>query len=120
METIQTPVVHTRYRRISWALAGLIAIGLTLHDRMAQRTRTTDRYPLWLTVGVGALSGLLVPITTVILMLVKISLHYHGVTDFSINDINAVLVRTPIWVVAGLLIGSALGLISTIKRSNRI
>ena len=141
METISTPDMPIGYRRISWAVAGLmsfiwigiedrssipmiivatglvIAIGLTLYEWAAQRTRPTDRSTLWVATGLGALSGLLVPITTVILMLVKTSLHNHVVPDFSVDDVVAVFFRTPIWVMAGLLIGLALGLIGSIKRS---
>jgi hypothetical protein len=143
METNRAQAAPSRYQKISWAIAGLlsfiwigvedrtnrpviiiavtlaIAIGLTLYNRMVQDERSGERSLLWVTIGVGFISGLLVPIAAVILMLVKTSLHSHVVPDFSVDDVIAVLLRTPVWVISGLMIGAAIGMLGNARASNR-
>jgi hypothetical protein len=61
--------------------------------------------------GVGLLTGTLVAPVAVLLILIKISLHSHGTPDFTSGDIGAVMNRTPVWALAGVLSGEALGLL---------
>ncbi|HLC05203.1 MAG TPA: hypothetical protein VJK02_19385 [Anaerolineales bacterium] len=67
----------------------------------------------WLleTMGVGLATGALVAPVAVVLILVKISLHSHGTPDFTTSDIAQVMNRLPVWALAGVLCGEALGLI---------
>lgn len=59
----------------------------------------------------GCLLGALVPLLAAVMMLVKVSLHSHATPDFSTGDLVAVLVRTPVWVIGGGLLGAAAGLL---------
>jgi hypothetical protein len=61
--------------------------------------------------GWGAVAGAAVPITAALLMLVKVGLHGHPEPDFQAADVAAALARTPVWVVAGGLVGLAFGLV---------
>lgn len=59
----------------------------------------------------GGIAGLLVSPLAVMMMLVKISIHSHGVPDFTTADLWAVLTRTPVWGLVGVLIGGASALL---------
>jgi hypothetical protein len=67
----------------------------------------------WLleSMGTGLLWGALVAPVAVLLILIKISLHSHGTPDFTTGDINQVMARLPVWALAGVLAGEAMGLI---------
>jgi hypothetical protein len=91
-----------------------VAFALTGVARWRGRRLTDRRRWLLESMGFGLLTGALVAPVAVILMLVKISLHSHGMPDFSSADIGAVVNRTPIWAMAGVLSGEALGLIGAI------
>jgi hypothetical protein len=67
----------------------------------------------------GLVGGATVPPLADILMLVKVSLHSHAVPDFTARDLGAVLGRTPVWALAGLAAGLALGLVHMARRSGR-
>lgn len=67
----------------------------------------------------GLVGGATVPPLADILMLVKVSLHGHAVPDFTARDLGAVLGRTPVWALAGLAAGLALGLVHMARRSGR-
>ena len=56
-----------------------------------------------------ALAGL-VPVVAATLMLVKVTLHSHGQSDFMSADLIAVVARIPAWAVGGALLGAAVGL----------
>jgi ABC-type thiamin/hydroxymethylpyrimidine transport system permease subunit len=88
---------------VAFALAG---IARWRGGKLADRRR-------WLLelMGIGLLTGALVAPVAVLLILVKISLHSHGTPDFTAGDIAAVMNRAPVWALAGVLSGEALGLI---------
>lgn len=58
----------------------------------------------------GGLSGLLLPLAALLLVLVKAGLHGHGFLDFSFYQLGWLLVRTPLWVGLGCLVGGLTGL----------
>ena len=60
--------------------------------------------------GVGLIAGAMVAPIAILLILIKISIHAHGTPDFSLTDIGSVLEREPVWMLAGMLCGEALGL----------
>jgi len=53
----------------------------------------------------GLLGGAAVPLGAVLLMVFKTGVHTHAVTDFTPAQINAVLTRTPVFALGGLLMG---------------
>lgn len=59
------------------------------------------------TVLFGIVTGALTPITTFFLMLFKNVQHSHIVPDFSNEVMWEILTRTPVWALAGGLIGGA-------------
>jgi len=61
----------------------------------------------WLVLS-GLLAGILVTPVAVLLMALKTGLHGHQGPDFSGDQIMAVLVRTPVWIVSGFLAGAGL------------
>jgi hypothetical protein len=67
----------------------------------------------------GLVGGATAPPLADILMLAKVSLHSHAVPDFTARDLGAVLGRTPVWALAGLAVGVALGLIHRARSVNR-
>jgi hypothetical protein len=60
---------------------------------------------------IAALSGLAVTPTAAILMLFKGGLHGHEYPDFDLADIIDVLAQTPVWMIAGFMIGAGVALI---------
>lgn len=96
-----------------FAMATLIALasGLTLFARYAGgRTFSVRRWML-LCVAAGALTGLAVGPLTALLILLKTSLHAHGVPRFSAADLLAALARSLVWALIGALAGAAGGLL---------
>lgn len=69
-----------------------------------------DRKFLWRHILAGAVAGLAVSPVAIFLMAFKSGLHGHGVPDFSIGQILRVLVRFPVWVIAGTLLGLGVAL----------
>lgn len=53
---------------------------------------------------IGVLSGAAVTPLALLLMVFKTGLHAHGQPDFTPGQVQAVLARTPVWTLAGLLI----------------
>jgi hypothetical protein len=70
---------------------------------------------LLLTAG-GLLAGCLIPLATAVLMALKVSLHSHPNPDFPPEAVLAVMARTPVWALAGLLVGAALALLAHVRR----
>ena len=64
-----------------------------------------ERYYLMRYLFVGALAGLAVTPLAITLMALKTGLHSHSVPDFTIKQMQVLLIRTPIWVMVGLLLG---------------
>jgi hypothetical protein len=62
-------------------------------------------YPL-----AGLLSGLAVTPLALLLMAFKSGVHGHGLPDFTPNQVTLVLLSTPAWAAAGLLVGLGIAL----------
>jgi hypothetical protein len=88
-----------------------VAFALTGVARWRGGKLTDRRRCLLESMGIGLLAGALVAPVAVVLILVKISLHSHGTPDFTSADVGAVMNRAPVWALAGVLSGEALGLI---------
>lgn len=65
---------------------------------------------LWRHVLIGLVAGLAVSPVALFLMAFKSGLHGHGTPDFSSTQVLSVLARSPVWVVAGLLLGPGVAL----------
>jgi hypothetical protein len=59
--------------------------------------------------GVGLLAGLAITPFTLFMVAIKTGLHDHNVPDFTADQITTVLIRTPAWLLSGLLIGFGVG-----------
>jgi hypothetical protein len=60
---------------------------------------------------VGSLAGLAVTPLALFLMALKTGLHGHSAPDFTLEQMQMVLYRTPIWVAVGLLLGLGVALL---------
>lgn len=102
-------------------VALLLAIRLFVSLRLRWTSRGGERFaqPLWNAV-LGSASGASVPVLAALLILVKVSLHNHPVPDFQIEDIQAVLGRTAVWALAGLLVGAAIGVSAPVGKGNHV
>ncbi|MCK4977056.1 MAG: hypothetical protein KAS36_08995 [Anaerolineales bacterium] len=103
-----------------WVLIFSVTICVLLAVRFiiyysAQRSKNEDKYPqnkeqrsarrfLFYPL-VGVLTGLAVTPVAIFLMALKTGLHGHFAPEFTSAQVFIVLVRTPIWIVGGLLIG---------------
>lgn len=67
-------------------------------------------WPRRCSVALSALSGLLVTPVAIFWMAFKNGLHGHTLPEFSLAQIRLVLYLTPVWLLAGLLIGLGLAL----------
>ncbi|MEP7286287.1 MAG: hypothetical protein ABI947_11020 [Chloroflexota bacterium] len=67
---------------------------------------------MWLptAAAIGALAGVGSIAATLLLMLMKISLHGHLYPDYTFPLLSGLAARLPAWALAGLLIGLAVGL----------
>lgn len=72
-----------------------------------QSTKKFMFYPI-----VGAVTGLAVTPIAIFMMALKTGLHSHLAPDFTSAQVTTVLIRTPIWIIGGLLIGVGMSLIS--------
>ncbi len=84
---------------------GAIATGLRFGGRLRG---------YWLVI-LGAVFGFLVPLLAVLLMVIKTGLHGHGVPDFTLAQITAVLRLIPVWSGVGVLVGGAAALFEHIR-----
>ena len=81
-----------------WALRFLV-------DAPASGGKTKRRLVL-----LGALAGLAISPIAFLLMAVKTGLHGHPSPDFAPEQLHAVLISTPAWIAAGILLGLGSGL----------
>ena len=103
-----------------WVLLFSVTICVLLAVRFiiyysAQRSKNEDKYPqnkeqrsarrFLFCPLVGVLTGLAVTPVAIFLMALKTGLHGHFAPEFTSAQVFIVLVRTPIWIVGGLLIG---------------
>jgi hypothetical protein len=103
------------------SLSGWISLAyvVTLWRRWSESWRLEPGQYLVRAAIVGLVGGATAPPLADILMLVKISIHGHTVADFTARDLAAVLWRTPVWALAGLAAGLALGLIHRLRKTGR-
>jgi hypothetical protein len=64
----------------------------------------------------GLLGGVAAPLTSTILMALKVSLHSHTYPDYPPEAVVSVLARAPVWALAGLTFGAALALLAYARR----
>src|SRR3989338_5850901 len=65
----------------------------------------------------GLLTGCGAPFSIAILMGIKVSLHSHNYPEYPPEAVVGVLARTPVWALAGLLLGGALALVVHARRT---
>lgn len=89
-------------------LSGLISIsiGLQVWARWFPSNQGRN-FPFFRWITIGMSSGALVGPIAVLLALLKTSLHQHIEADFSAEDLALLLGRVPVWILAGLLFGTA-------------
>ena len=78
-----------------------------LHPVDEQSTRQFLYYPI-----MGALTGLAVTPMALFLMALKTGLHGHFAPEFTSTQVITVLLRTPIWIIGGFLVGLGMSLVS--------
>jgi len=99
---------------IFWAIAFTTAITglITIHYLIKYRKAANHWwfYPL-----TGLLFGLMITPMALLLMAIKSGVHGHGFPDYTPTQVRQILQLTPVWILAGLVTGSAAGLVSSIK-----
>jgi len=93
-----------------WVILFAILIGCWGAARFLVNYPGDSRLGLWVYPLCGALAGVAVTPIAIVLMIVKNGLHAHGAPDFTLDHIVSVVLRTPVWLVGGSLIGAGLGL----------
>lgn len=68
--------------------------------------------------GIGSLVGLLTPVLTALLMLLKVGLHSHPTPDFTLSQVMGVFERAPYFIAGGLLVGWSIGWFWSLRRSS--
>jgi hypothetical protein len=108
--------------RIVLLLSGWISLAyvITLWQRWSDSAQLGQQGQYLVRAAIaGLVGGATAPPLADILMLVKVSLHSHAVPDFTARDLGAVFGRTPVWALAGLAVGLALGLVHVARESDR-
>jgi glucose-6-phosphate-specific signal transduction histidine kinase len=65
----------------------------------------------WLYTLFGCLGGILVTLAAILLMSIKTGLHSHSSPEFTLEQFTSVILRTPVWMLVGLLFGTAVGIL---------
>ena len=78
---------------------------LAVHSLAGRRTQNWKSFAL-----AGLIAGGLVAPIAAVMMLVKVSLHSHAHSDFTLAQVIGVLSRAPVWAGAGSLAATGLGL----------
>jgi hypothetical protein len=78
------------------------------------------RKGLALLIAGGLLAGCAAPLTIGVLMALKVSLHSHTYPDYPPEAVLSIMARTPVWALAGLLLGSALALVAYARRQPNV
>jgi hypothetical protein len=68
----------------------------------------------------GLLAGSAAPFTVAILMGVKVSLHSHAYPEYPPEAVTDIIARTPVWALAGLLLGVAAALVAHARRRSPV
>lgn len=67
-------------------------------------------YPL-----IGLLAGMAITPLALLLMSIKSGIHGHGFPDYTPMQVVLILQLTPVWILAGFMIGSTAALVSSLK-----
>lgn len=92
-----------------WTAAFTLA-ALWITRRMGGRAYSARMFVLLIAV-IGALVGAGAAVMTAGLMLLKNGLHAHAFPDYPFGMLADMLARAPIWALAGVLLGVAVGLV---------
>ncbi len=85
---------------LSLLISGLLTISIFIKNNRRF-------HPSWnLTLIYGLLFGIMVPVISFLLMVIKTGLHDHPIPDFSPGEIKTILLLTPIWIMTGVLIAT--------------
>jgi hypothetical protein len=88
-----------------WVLSFAAAICcLAAAQILLRLERRFGRHGYWLPLA-GVVAGALVTPTALLLMAIKTGLHGHQPPDFTGEQIQSVMIRTPVWLISGLLVG---------------
>jgi len=94
----------------------LILLGHFLTRRFGGAPLRVHKGVLLLTSG-GLLVGCAAPLTIGIFMALKVSLHAHAYPDYPPEAVLGVMARTPVWALAGLILGGAVALAAYARRT---
>ncbi len=107
--------LQTEDASVHWVLLFSAAICSLLVGLVWQRlARRHIQSGYWFPIA-GLLVGLLITPSALLLMALKTGLHGHQGPDFSGDQILAVIVRTPAWILSGLTTGVGVQLFQRIK-----
>ncbi len=67
----------------------------------------------------GFLAGAMLTPAAFLLMAIKTGIHAHPTPDFNVQQIQALVLRTPVWLVSGLLVGLGLELFRRANASHQ-
>lgn len=99
----------------NWALLFALALCALIASRVLS-TATQAARGRWYTYPLaGILAGLAATPAALFLMAFKSGVHGHGRPDFTPDQVTAVLLRAPVWVISGLLLGSGIGIYRKLK-----
>jgi hypothetical protein len=133
---VNKPATSTRalnWLRISGLVLGVfILLWLTVEDRselvvlllsaliciwigvwLLARIDFAGKYIFWKHVIIGGGMGLLLGAVALILMALKTGIHGHGIPDFSVDQMRAVVSLSPYFLLGGFLVGASAGLLRT-------
>lgn len=105
--------VEDRSALLVFALGALLSAGLYLEGWSRWVRGGRGRSRLLRAAALGLALGASVAPFAAVLMLMKVSLHSHAQPDFSGEQVLGALARTPAWAAAGLLLGTALGVLTS-------
>ena len=90
---------------LRWLILLAIAICAWGAARLLIGFPSSTRIGVWIYPISGALAGIAVAPTAIVLMIIKSGSHGHGTADFTIDQVVTLILRTPVWVISGILIG---------------
>lgn len=93
-----------------WILMFACLISLLVAVRVLLHVHPSFIRAIWLPPLTGLGAGLLITPLALLLMAFKSGLHGHGFPDFTPGQVSGLLRATPLWVLAGLLVGGGLAL----------
>jgi len=90
---------------LRWLILLAIALCAWGTVRLLTGFPSSARIGVWIYPISGALAGIAVVPTAIVLMIIKSGSHGHGTADFTIGQVVSLILRTPVWVISGILIG---------------